>query len=403
MATESIEKRAFSGYRNVVYFPNWDVYGRNYQPYNLPISDLTHVLYCFCNVGSDGSVVLSDSYADLQKHYPTDSWNDVGNNVYGNVKQLYLLKKQNRNMKTLLSIGGWTYGPNFAAPLTTAAGRAQFVNTTVTFIKDLGFDGVDIDWEYPANGDQASAFVSLLQELRTALDAYTSQYGGPKLLITAATPAGPQNYNIMQLSQMAAYLDFFNLMAYDYAGSFSNMTGHQANLYPSTSNPDSTPFSTDKAVTDYIAAGVPSRQIVMGIPLYGRAFDSTSGLGKTYNGVGAGSWENGIWDYKVLPIAPAVEQYDDEAGASYSWDSANQIIVSYDDMNSLHKKTSYIVSKALGGGMYWEANGDRNDSQSLMAAAFSDMSGAGGIEQVQNNLNYPASQYANMVAGMPSG
>ena len=179
------------------------------------------------------------------------------------------------------------------------------------------------------------------------------------------------------------------------------MTGHQANLYPSKSNPNSTPFSTDKAVTDYIAAGVPSRQIVMGIPLYGRAFDSTAGLGKTYSGVGAGSWENGIWDYKVLPIAPAVEQYDAEAGASYSWDSANQIIVSYDNMNSLHKKTSYIESKALGGAMYWEANGDRNNSQSLMHAAFTDLSGAGGIEQVQNNLNYPGSQYANMVAGMP--
>ncbi|KAI4151695.1 MAG: hypothetical protein LQ340_003355 [Diploschistes diacapsis] len=418
------ERASFSGYKNVAYFPNWDIYGRNYQPYDLPINDLTHVLYCFCNVGSDGSVELSDTYADLQKHYPTDSWNDVGNNVYGNVKQLYILKKQNRNMKTLLSIGGWTYGPNFAAPLTTAAGRAQFVSTSVTFVKDLGFDGIDIDWEYPADADQASAFVSLLQELRTALDAYTSQYGGPRMLITAAMPAGPQNYDIMQLSQMGQYVDFFNLMAYDYAGSFSSLSppsplpldseppsnteppidlsGHMANLYPSASNPLSTPFSTDKAVTDYIAAGVNSRQIVMGIPLYGRSFDDTTGLGQPYNGVGQGSWEAGVWDFKVLPIAPAVEEYDASAGASYSWDSTNQIINSYDNMYSLHQKTSYIESKSLGGAMYWEASGDRNGSQSLMGAGFGDLGAAGGIEQVQNNLNYPASQYANMVAGMPN-
>ena len=67
-----------------------------------------------------------------------------------------------------------------------------------------------------------------------------------------------------------------------------------------------------------------------------------------------------------------------------------------------HVKTEYIVSKSLGGGMWWEASGDRNNSESLMGAAYGDLRTAGGIEQVENNLNYPASQYANMVAGMPN-
>ncbi|KAK0716005.1 glycoside hydrolase superfamily [Lasiosphaeris hirsuta] len=388
---------AASGYKNIVYFTNWGIYGRNYNPADLPASQITHVLYSFANLQPSGQVFLSDSWADTDKHYPTDSWNDAGRNVYGCIKQLFLLKKANRHLKVILSIGGWTYSTNFAAAASTPTTRALFASSAVRLLADMGFDGLDIDWEYPANAAEAANYVLLLQAVRDALDAYAAASApGYRFQLTIASPAGPTHYNQLQLARMADVLDWFNLMAYDYVGSWDAAAGHQANLFPLGTA--ATPFSTDRAVTDYIAAGVPAAKIVLGMPIYGRSFANTDGIGKPSTGVGGGTWENGVYDYKVLPRPGAQAFTDGKAGATYSYDPATRELVSFDTPELVGRKVSWLKQRGLGGSMFWEASADRTDGASLIATSSRSL---GWLDSTQNQLAFPSSQYDNMKAGMP--
>ncbi|KAK7928460.1 endochitinase [Apiospora marii] len=210
-------------------------------------------------------------------------------------------------------------------------------------------------------------------------------------------PAGPDKYTKLPLFEMAEIVDAFNLMAYDYAGSFPPVSAHQANLYPNPQNLGSTPFSTDAAITDYLAVGVPRSKIMLGMPLYGRAFENTSGLGNPYSGAGKGSWVNGVWDYKVLPLSHLDQQKDTIAGATYTHDKNSQQLISYDTPGMVKAKIDYLRSKDLGGAMFWEASGDRNDAESLIRTSYLSL---GALRQSQNNLQYPDSTYANIAAGM---
>lgn len=196
----------------------------------------------------------------------------------------------------------------------------------------------------------------MLQQL-DAMSTYTS-----RMLLTIACPAGKsleletsnersthkgrQNYEKLRMKEMDTYVDLWNLMAYDYAGSWDSVAGHQANVFPHPQNPTSTPFSTQSAVEAYRASGIAASKIIIGMPLYGRAFKNTDGPGKPFAGIGEGSWEQGVWDYKVLPQVGAREHFDEIAKASYSFDSQKRLMISYDSEKTAIFKAEYIKKQA---------------------------------------------------------
>jgi chitinase len=203
---------------------------------------------------------------------------------------------------------------------------------------------------------------------------------------------------------MDKYLDFWNLMAYDFAGSWDHTSGHQANIRKCGPKPQSTPFCAEEAIDYYINNGIPSNKMVLGMPLYGRAFCNTAGPGEPYNGIGAvdsdhGSWEAGIWDYKALPRPGAQEHFDSDIIASWSYDSNAKMMVTYDTVGCEKKKCEYIKKKKLGGAMWWETSGDRKGGGSLIATVAGEL---GNLDKKPNCLSYPQSKFDNIRKGCPN-
>ncbi|KAI1398190.1 family 18 glycosyl hydrolase [Hypoxylon fuscum] len=393
------------GYRTVAYFVNWAIYGRKHRPQDLPADKLTHVLYAFANVRPDsGEVYLTDTWADTDIHWEGDSWNDTGTNLYGCLKQLNLLKRRHRQLKVLLSVGGWTYSSNFRQPASTPQGRAAFARSCVELIKNLGFDGIDVDWEYPQSAAEAADLVALLRAVREAMDAYSRTLPTPyHFELTVACPAGAQNYSKMDLPGMDRVLDFWNLMAYDYAGSWDAAAGHQANLFPSAAHPRATPFSTAAALDHYASRGVRPHKLVLGMPLYGRAFQGTDGPGAPYAGVGEGTWEAGVHDFKALPLPGAAEHVDREAGASYCYEPRTRTLVSYDTVEMARRKARYArEERRLGGAMWWESSADKAGGESLIANVVDVFGGPAALDRTPNCIDYPHSKYDNLRAGFPN-
>ena len=340
------------GHVSVGYFPNWSIYQRGYKPNNVPVADLTHILYAFANINAeDGTVFLSDTWADQEiKH---EGERDLGEgNLYGNFHRFLEAKKQHRHLKLLLSIGGWSYSGNFKG-LGDGHKRRRFVDSAVKLLADNGLDGLDIDWEYPESRDEARVYVELLRELRQALDEYGSRATPqePHYLLTIAAPCAPQKMETLDVRGMDQSLDFWNLMAYDFSGSWDSKANAQANLFGSE-------LSADRAVQFFRKAGVHPSKLVLGVPLYGRGFNQTQGPGQPYGSVAPGSLEAGVYSYKELPLQGAQENFDARAGAGWSFDPSQGQLISYDTPASADAKAEYIQKQGLLGVMFWELSGD---------------------------------------------
>ncbi|MFF1508916.1 glycosyl hydrolase family 18 protein [Streptomyces sp. NPDC058326] len=354
------------------YFTNWGVYGRNYHVKNIvtsgSASKITHINYAFGNV-TGGKCTIGDAYADYDKAYTADQSVDGVADTWdqplrGNFNQLRKLKKAYPNIKILWSFGGWTWSGGFGQAVQNPAAFAQSCYDLVEDPRwaDV-FDGIDLDWEYPnacgltCDTSGAASFKNMMQAMRAKF--------GTNNLVTAAVTADASaggKIDAADYGGAAQYMDWFNVMTYDFFGAWA-AKGPTAPHSPLTSYAGipQAGFNSAEAIAKFKAKGVPAKKLLLGIGFYGRGWTGVtqSAPGGTATGPAAGTYEQGIEDYKVLKAScPATGTV---AGTAYAHCGTNWW--SYDTPATVTSKMNWAKNQGLGGAFFWEFSGDTGNGE----------------------------------------
>lgn len=358
----------------------------------LDVSQITHLNYSFgliYNNEQEESLAALKDPTRLHQIY-------LSPKVESDLKLLPVLRKQNPELKVLLSVGGWG-ARGFSGAAATPESRAVFIRSAQEVIKKYHLDGIDLDWEYPVNGawglvasqaaDRAN-FTALLRELHQAL--------GPKKLLTIAVGANvksPQEW--VDVKAIAPYLNYINLMTYDmaYGTQYFNSNLYDSKRWPTVAAADK--YSADLVVNNYLAAGLQPAQLNLGIGFYGRVPKRATEPGidwdipdaakhpvtqpyftdrekSVFKALGVNLDQDSYIKYndivsKMLqdPQQRFSEHWDDEAKVPYlmmnSAEGKPLFVIGYENPRSVAIKADYIKSKGLGGAMFWEYGADDNN------------------------------------------
>ncbi len=351
---------------------------RDYKPEEIPVEQLTHIIYSFAN--------LVDGEMTFRKP------EEAGAKLTALVKQ----KERNPDLKVMIAIGGWG-ADGFSDMALTEESRAKFIASSKKFIETYQLDGMDMDWEYPgisgagtmARPEDTQNFTALMKGLREMLDTFES----PKLL-TFASAGWKRYYDFIETTEVMKYADYTNVMTYDQVSGVSIYTGHHTplgdvksadiagtpfkahldSLYQSGENLDPDPRSAQKIVDFLIEKGVDPKQIVIGGAFYGRVWKgvppTNNGLYQLSGGLHIG-WMayHGIRE-KYEADSNFVRFWDDKAQAPYMYNAKDSLMLSYDDTVSVALKTRYAMDKGIGGIMFWELGNDTKQEGSLLDAIY---------------------------------
>lgn len=373
-------------YNIVSYYTLWSPSstGRNFHPSDVEVSQITHVNLAFADLcwrgfGS-GAAACQNASVPTQTDYVFDGEIIVGDpsSDLALFEEWAAIRDANPHLKLLISVGGWSWSNNFSNMASTEETRRAFANSVVKFLRTYKLDGVDIDWEYPVEGGEndnsrspldKENFGLMAQAVREALDAAGSE-DGKYYLQTIASGQGDNFVANSDLGRSSDYLDFINMMTYDYSGSWDTLAHHNSPLYYDKNHPKDYAKRNNVlgGVMGHLNGGVPNYKVNIGIPFYGKGWNGCEAGGQYAACTGAapfGTWENGIFDYTdieehYLNHEGYEHAWNNEAKVSYLYNADNGVFLTYNDESSMMYIASLAKSLDLSGVMSWDISGDRN-------------------------------------------
>ncbi|KAJ5426042.1 hypothetical protein N7465_001112 [Penicillium sp. CMV-2018d] len=330
-------------------------------PTDLPLAALTHLNFAFASIDpSTYQVVTMDSAT------PASLFKDTTN-----------VKSIKEDISVYVSIGGWTFSddgtdtqPLFGEIAASETKRQKFAKNVVHFMQQYGFDGVDLDWEYPGAEDRGGKpedtenYVLLLKTMREVFDKSGSDYG-----LTFTAPSSYWYLRWFDLKKMVKYVSWINVMTYDLHGVWD-----QKNPIGSIVQGHTNLTEIKTALELFWRVDINPADIVLGFGFYGRSFTLSDSKcnkpGCTFKGASApgpcsdtggmlGYYEimsvlDGTSNKKRAKITPT---HDKEAAVNYFTFDDDQW-VSYDDKTTFQQKVDWADSVGMGGGMIWASDLD---------------------------------------------
>ena len=314
---------AYGDVKVVGYYPEWL---RSVIPTEkIKFENLTQINYSFAWPNANGTISAPYSF-----NYPK-----------------LIDRAHSAGVKVVLALGGWGHSDGFSPMVADSSTRANFIEHLITYCDNNGYDGVDIDWEFPANDNDRNNLNLFIQELRLAFDNH-----GKDWLITMAVSAGSWAGQWFDYNVLKNYVDWFGCMTYDFFGSWVDKAGHNSPLYPPAQNNNGSVQSGMLYLNQ--TRNVPKEQILLGIPFYGRGCNA-----KGYNMPNTG----GNVEYYYSQIVPLIGNgwtyyWDDVAKVPYLINDDSSKFISFDDTTSVRLKCEYAKQQNVGGVMIWALGQD---------------------------------------------
>ncbi|OGM41754.1 bacteriodes thetaiotaomicron symbiotic chitinase [Aspergillus bombycis] len=317
-------------------------------PENINVNPWTHLYYSFAGI-DPSDFTITTTNANDKTHWP----------------KFTALKKKKPSLKTYISVGGWDVGGRVFSDMVRFPGtRKAFIDSAISMMTEYGFDGIDIDWEYPAAEDRGGAprdtanLVKLLSELRSAV--------GTKFGLTVTLPSSYWYLKGFNIADMVKYIDHFNFMSYDIHGTWDGRTSKWTS---SVVNPHTNLTEISAGLDLLWRNGVEPSKVLLGLGFYGRSFklaDSTCNTpgcdfyteNHSTGGAVAGECTGTsgfLSDYEINRIISdySVDVHYDEAAAVNWMTWSGDQWVSFDNGHTLKQKADFANGKCLGGLFSW--------------------------------------------------